>query len=122
MSRPTNHSKELEEKAFEYLETGWIEAGHAVPMVVGLCQYINRSRSIIYDWAKDEDKRFSDILEQLKELQELVVFSRSLKGEYNSTMAKLMLVKHGYTDKQEEEKLATPQKIEVTLVDPDKGD
>jgi len=101
--RPTKWSKALEAKAYEYVNSGWEEAGHAVPMVVGLCDYIDRARSTIYEWAKDENKSFSDILERIKEKQELVVFTQSLKGKYNSTMAKLMLTKHGYSDKHQEE-------------------
>ena len=123
IGRPTEYNEELVAKAYEYLDTGWEEEGHAVPMVVGLCKYINRSRSIVYDWAKDENKAFSDILERLKELQELYVFSRSLKGQYNSTMAKLMLVKHGYTDKvtEEDESPAEPLEININVVDASKN-
>ena len=99
--RPTSYSTEIQDKAWEYVNGGWQDQGDAVPMVVGLCQYIERSRAVIYDWAKDETKQFSDIFAEIKQKQELVVFSRSLKGEYNSTMAKLMLTKHGYSDKQE---------------------
>ena len=43
--RPTSWSAELEVKAWEYVDGGWIEAGHAVPMVVGLCSFIERSKT-----------------------------------------------------------------------------
>ena len=97
--RPTSWSKELEDKAWEYVNGGWREAGHAVPMVVGLCVYIERSKSIIYDWEKDESKQFSDILKEIKSAQELELFNKSLTGDYNPTMSKLLLTKHGYSDK-----------------------
>ena len=101
--RPTTWSKKLEEKAWEYVNGGWQSQGDAVPMVVGLCAYIERSQTVIYDWEKHEDKEFADILEQIREIQHLEVFSKALKGDYNSTMAKLMLTKHGYSDKTEQE-------------------
>lgn len=99
--RPTTWSEELEVKAWEYVNGGWQTQGDAVPMVVGLCAYIGRSQTSVYDWEKHEDKQFSDILCQIKEVQHLEVFSKALKGEYNSTMAKLMLTKHGYSDRQD---------------------
>ena len=103
MGRPTKWSEEIEAKAWEYANGAWEGQGDAVPMVVGLCRYIERSKSIVYDWATHKDKNFSDILSQIAESQELTVFTRALKGEYNSTMAKLLLTKHGYSDKVDSE-------------------
>lgn len=103
MARPTKWTKKLQNKAWDYVKGEWEskEVGHAVPSVVGLCKYLDRGKSTIYDWAKDEKKEFSDILEAIKENQELIVFNKSLKGEYNATIAKLLLGKHGYHDKQD---------------------
>lgn len=97
--RPTSWSKELEEKAWEYINGQWKEEGHAVPMVVGLCSFIDRSSSVVYEWEKHDDKQFMDILKAIKDIQHLELFNKSLTGEYNSTMSKLMLTKHGYSDK-----------------------
>ncbi len=97
--RPTSWSKELEDKAWEYVNGGWKELEHAVPMVVGLCTFIERSSSVIYEWEKDESKQFMDIVKAIKDIQHLELFNRSLVGDYNASMAKLMLTKHGYTDK-----------------------
>lgn len=99
--RPTSWSKELEEKAWEYAGGAWREEGHAVPMVVGLCAFIERSSSVVYEWEKHEDKQFMDILKAIKDAQLLELFNKSLKGDYNPTMSKLMLTKHGYSDKMD---------------------
>lgn len=100
--RPTVWSEEIDALAWKYInEDGWRDQGDAVPMVVGLCKYINVARSTVYDWDSAEGHSFSDILDRIQEVQELVVFSESLKGNYNATMAKLLLTKHGYSDKQE---------------------
>jgi len=98
--RPSEYSQEIVDKAKHYIEN-YEEFGDAVPSVVGMCRAINRGKSTIYDWAKDDDKEFSDILAQINELQELVTFNKSLTGEYNATIAKLLLGKHGYHDKQD---------------------
>lgn len=98
--RPTNHSEELEEQAWEYIKN-FREHGHTVPSVVGLCKVINRSKSIVYDWAKNKIGQFSDIIESIAESQEIELCNNGLKGDFNSTITKLMLTKHGYSDKQE---------------------
>ena len=54
---------------------------------------------MVYRWAEDEGKEFKDILGQINNDQELVTFNKSLTGEYNATIAKLLLGKHGYHDK-----------------------
>lgn len=100
MARPTDHSKEVEKKAWDYVDN-YEDHGHAFPSVVGLCKVLNRGKSTLYDWAGDESKGFSDILAAIKENQELVTFNKAMTGEYNATIAKLLLGKHGYHDKQD---------------------
>tara|TARA_R110000868_G_scaffold125265_1_gene330995 strand:- start:5989 stop:6351 length:363 start_codon:yes stop_codon:yes gene_type:complete len=101
VARPTSYTEEIALEAWAYLDGGWEEAGHAVPSVVGLCAVLNRGKSTIYDWAQDPEKEFSDILSAIKEKQELVTFNRALRGDYNAAIAKLLLGKHGYHDKQD---------------------
>lgn len=98
--RPTDYSQEIVDMAREYI-ANYEKHGDAVPSVVGMCKAIGRAKSTIYDWAKDENKEFSDILAEINELQELVTFNKALKNEYNATIAKLLLGKHGYHDKQD---------------------
>lgn len=115
--RPTTYSAEVAEQAWRYLET-FQDHGHAVPSVVGLCQVIKRPKSTVYDWAADPEKEFSDILSAINELQELVTFNKSLTGEYNATIAKLLLGKHGYHDKQDNTFSAPgggPMQVEATI-------
>jgi len=52
-------------------------------------------------WASEGKGEFSDILEAINEKQELVTFNGSLLGDLNPTIAKLLLGKHGYHDKQD---------------------
>jgi hypothetical protein len=100
--RPTTWSKALEKKAWQYVNGGWEEQGDRTPSVVGLCGYINRSRRVIYKWAKHEDKQFVHILDSVSEKQEAELLKHGLSGDFNSTITKLMLTKHGYHDKQDQ--------------------
>jgi predicted RNA-binding protein with PUA-like domain len=101
MARPTNYSQELVDKAWEYVDGGWESHSSTIPSVVGLCRVINRSKSTIYDWAKDPEKEFSDIVEALNELQEQILKEKGLLGDFNASITKLILTKHGYSDKTE---------------------
>lgn len=97
--RPTAWSIAVEEKAMEYINGGWETVGHSIPSVVGLCSYIDRSRSVVYVWAEDENRGFKDILSKLKEVQLLNLMNKGLTSEFNSTITKLILTKHGFSDK-----------------------
>lgn len=99
--RPTHYSDEIARQARIYLET-YAELGDAVPSVAGLSLFLKRARSTMYEWASQPDKQeFSDILHDINATQERVALSQGLKGEYNSQIVKLLLGKHGYSDKAE---------------------
>lgn len=89
------------EKARNYI-TEYKNIGDVVPSVAGLACYLNISRSTIYEWSSSNND-FSDIVEGILSLQENKLINCSLKGEFNPTISKLMLSKHGYVDKQETE-------------------
>lgn len=71
-----------------------------IPTIEGLARYLKISRSTLYLWIKDHDM-FSDIIDELQYKQAERLLSNGLSGNYNSTIAKVLLTKHGYTDKQE---------------------
>jgi len=105
--RPSHYSDEICRKAREYL-TVYSQLGHAVPSVAGLSIYLERSRTLLHDWAADSDKcEFKDILQQILAEQEQVALSNGLKGDYNATIVKLLLGKHGYSDKAETQTTVT---------------
>ena len=98
--RPTVCTPEIIEKAQNYADGAWeTDAGDKVPSVVGLCRYIDRRRASVYTWGDIEDHPFADILDVINEEQERITFNRSLTGEYNSAISKLLLGKHGYHDR-----------------------
>lgn len=101
--RPTDYSKEILDKAQNYIDT-WVNSPRAgrknLPKVAGLAIELGVHRDTIYEWSK-EHKEFSDILDNLLALQEEELIERGLEGSFNPTITKLMLTKHGYTDKSD---------------------
>ena len=114
--RPTDYTPELVAKAWEYANGGWAERGDLVPSVAGLAALIGVSRVTCYDWAKDESKEFSYILEKIGTEQERDLINGGLSGKFNAPITKMMLTKHGYSDKVENDHTSsdgsmTPQQI-----------
>lgn len=108
--RPTTYNDELLELAGSYLSefereqherTGQV-AKEVIPTVVGLCRYIGRAKSTVYKWLTEDDKsEFSDIVSALEENQQIGLISGGLSGGYNPMITKLILSKHGYSEKSE---------------------
>ena len=91
--RPTKITPELVEQAKRYLVPSF-----DLPTIEGLALELDVSRDILYDWEEKNDE-FSYILSKLRLLQANKLIQKGVKGEYNSTIAKMMLTKHGYVEK-----------------------
>ena len=77
-----------------------------LPSIEGLALHLEIARSTVYKW-QSEYPEFSDILELLLQKQAQALLNNGLSGSYNSTIAKLILSKHGYTERQEIEQKTT---------------
>lgn len=96
--RPTDYSEDTLVKTRDYIENHE-NYGDVVPSVAGLATELGIARSTVYEWAKDENKQeFSDMLDNILSTQERKLLGKGLSGEFNSTITKLMLAKHGYVD------------------------
>jgi hypothetical protein len=99
--RPTDYKPEVITKARNYI------ADHEsfddpVPTVAGLACVLGVNRDTCYAWASDPSKaQFSDILKELAQKQERVLVRNGLLGGFNAPITKMMLTKHGYSDKVE---------------------
>ena len=71
-----------------------------LPSVAELALELEIPRRTLYQWA-DANQEFHHILEWVMNLQEQELTQKGLDGQYNPTITKLMLSKHGYRDSQE---------------------
>lgn len=99
--RPVEYTEDIPDKVFEYIAE--CEKEEVPPTKAGFGCYINVVKSTLQRW----EKRYPQLkaaLEKLSYYQENDVLKYSLKGEYNSTIAKLILTNnHGYSDKVQTE-------------------
>jgi hypothetical protein len=76
--------------------------------------HLGISRETLYAWSRDEDKsEFSDLLSQVRTAQERQLINEGLRGNFNSTITKLLLNKHGYSDKSE---VTSVQPVEIRRI------
>lgn len=98
---PIYTQEELLEKTHYYFQN-YFRVGDEVPSKVGLALYLEVAQRTIYEWAEnDKNKEFSHMLDLIHSKQHQVLTNKSLNGEFNSNIGKLMLTKHGYSDKQD---------------------
>ena len=101
--RPTKYTPELMEKAKSYLDD-YEHHGAQFPSHIGLALYLDINTDTIYDWAKQESKKaFSDILAKILQTQHEMLIGHGISGDFNSNITKLVLGKHGYSEKHSQE-------------------
>lgn len=120
--RPTKYSEDMLKKSQEYIASCIDDVDRVVesknpktgreryiwrfevnmPTAEGLAKYLEVHRSTLYEWA-GKHKEFSDILEAINQTQVERLINRGLSGDYNPTIAKLVLAKHGYKESSEVE-------------------
>jgi len=145
MARPTEYTNEFVTKTREYLATtgdvyevktrpvfrevkgadgeytqvekeeSYVVFKVKVPSIEGLAVYLGIHKDTIYEWEKIHQE-FSDVISELRAKQAECLISGGLSGRYNSTIAKLLLTKHGYSDKQETDIKSDGQAIQPILV------
>jgi hypothetical protein len=123
MARPREYKKELVDRARTYLKNCIDEETEfhktrshnsntyerrvnvKIPTIEGLAVFIGISRSVLYKWIGEKDEEgnplypeFVDIIDELQEIQADRLLTNGLSGNYNSTIAKVLLTKHGYRE------------------------
>ena len=99
--RPRTYKPEMVEKARRYI-ANHEDFDDPVPTVAGLACVLGVTRKTVYEWSNSDDKpEFSDILEELAQKQERCLIKGGLMGDFNSPITKMMMTKHGYSDKVE---------------------
>lgn len=88
------------DQAKQYLHGAWQDFGDVVPSIAGLACYLGVTRETIYNYQK-ENTEFFDIVSGILAVQERQLVNGGLSGGYNANITKLLLSKHGYSEKQE---------------------
>ncbi len=97
--RPTDYNADVQALADAYVDGGFVECGDVVPSVAGLAVELGANRDTMYAW-RDAHQDFSDTLARMLFIQERLSLSGGLNGSLNSTIVKLLLANHGYSDRQ----------------------
>lgn len=71
-----------------------------LPTIEGLAYYLKVHKDTVYTWRR-EHPEFSDLIEELLAKQVDALINNGLAGTYNPTIAKVLLAKHGYAERQE---------------------
>lgn len=102
--RPTKYCQEILDAARAYLDGGYAESGDVIPQIAGLAVELGISRETVYAWAAEPDKQlFSDIVAECMSAQERKLINGSLLGDLNPTISKLLLAKHGHSERVQQE-------------------
>ncbi len=100
IGRPGELTAEVMECAWAYVKGGFRDVPNQIPSVAGLAFVLGRRRETLYDWGR-RNQNFSDILDAISTTQEMMLLDGGLSGDFNSSVTKMILTKHGYSDKQE---------------------
>lgn len=68
-----------------------------LPTVEGAALYLGISKRTIYDW-EEIHPAFLHLMEDLRAKQARMLMENGLNGDYNPTIAKVLLSKHGYRE------------------------
>lgn len=72
-----------------------------LPTVEGFALYIGVNKTTLYEWEQNHPE-FSNALDKIREEQRARLLNSGLSGDYNATIAKLVLAaNHGMSDKQD---------------------
>ena len=90
-----------------------------LPTIEGLAVYLGIARNTVYDW-EDKYIEFSHIIEELRAIQADRLINNGMSGDYNPTIAKVLLTKHGYREGIENSGKDGKDLIPETITEEDK--
>jgi len=112
IGRPTSYTPEIIDSVNNYLEISTdttellgehrpIVVNHVnLPSIEGLALYLGINKDTIYEWEKIHPE-FSDVITRVRNSQAQRLINCGLSGSYNPQIAKVLLTKHGYIDRQD---------------------
>lgn len=123
--RPSEFSEDYIYRAHEYLEQckdtfndkGKIKV--SLPTIEGFALFLGVSKVSLYEWEKG-NKRFMNALSKIRDEQKKKLIDMGLSGDYNSTIAKLILSSnHGMKERSDltSDDKQLPSSIQVEVKD-----
>jgi hypothetical protein len=98
--KKTKLDQDVIDKSWKYVDEDWRAGGDVIPSIEALSLYIGITRPTLYTWMK-ENEEYLYIVNTLKDKQAQELLNNGLNGSFNSTITKLILNKHDYTEKSE---------------------
>lgn len=87
-----------------------------IPTIEGFALFLGVNKTTIYEWESNQPS-FSNDIGRLRQEQANRLVNKGLSGEYNPTIAKVLLTKHGYREGIEQTGEGG-KPIEVNVTDP----
>lgn len=97
VGRPSKYNEAIQAQADRYIYD-YEQQEDVIPSAAGLCVWLGISRSTLHEWERSYPE-FSNTLAAIRELQEKIALNKGITGVFNSTIVKLVLANHGYSDK-----------------------
>lgn len=116
VGRPTKYNDEVVKKSYEYIDN-YAKYDDMIPSIEGLAEVLDLCRETLYDWSKQDDKVFSDILKKLLSKQQKVLINNGLGGSFNAQITKLVLGKHGFHDKVDQDLKSSDGSMKPTIIE-----
>lgn len=122
VGRPSKYDDDMQMIAEDYCDN-YTDYGDVVPTVVGLALAMDVATNTVYNWANENNPNFLRIFTRVEQLQHKGLVNGGLIGDFNPAIAKMMLTKHGYSDKVEQShtspdgSMSQPTRIEIVAPD-----
>lgn len=101
VGRPTKYNVMMLNKAQHYLDN-YKELGDVVPTLVGMALALDVATNTLYNWAEAKvSEEFLSVFTRVEQMQHRILVNQGLSGAFNPAITKMMLTKHGYSDKTE---------------------
>jgi hypothetical protein len=114
VGRPTKLTDELMDKAKVYVQKDYL-IDELIPTMQGLALYLGVSNKVLYNWRNENDE-FLHIVEDLMDLQAKNLFRGGLTGDFNASITKLLLTKHGFSDRVEQDLRSSDGTMQPTQI------
>ena len=90
-------SRPILTKEGKVLDEPYIYYNPKIPTIEGLAFYLKVNKTTIYEW-ENKHEEFSNVIDELRNKQASQLVNKGLSGQYNPTIAKVLLTKHGYRE------------------------